>query len=67
MMHEFYRYQMFMTGFFVALFFFLVIIVKMFMISSWKAWQKSPDLHRTVERPKYQLLETESSDNKGIY
>ncbi|MHB1567103.1 MAG: hypothetical protein ACYCXG_10380 [Acidiferrobacter sp.] len=66
MMHEFYRYQMFMTGFFVALFFFLVIIVKMFMISSWKAWQKSPDLYKTVERPKYQLLETEASDNNSV-
>lgn len=63
MMNEFYRWQVFITGFFVALFFFLVIVVKVFMVSSWRAWQKSPDLRKSIELPKYQLLETEAEDN----
>lgn len=63
MMNEFYRWQVFITGFFVALFFFLVIVVKVFMVSSWQAWKKSPDLRKSIELPKYQLLETEAEDN----
>ncbi len=62
-MNEFYRWQAFITGFFVALFFFLVVVVKVFMMSSWRTWQKSPAVSKSIELPKYQLLETEAEDN----
>ncbi len=66
MMNEFYRYQIFITGFFVALFFFLVVVVKIFMMSSWKAWTRSPDARKSVELPKYQLLDVEAEDDASL-